>query len=83
MGCEVANEALRMIDGLSRSDAWKEARAQWKSEGDSVWSFWDPVFIETVSRMDNVAEVMTLGTVLAIKIRDDDAGNFSPFESFS
>lgn len=83
MGCEVANEALRMIDGLSRSDAWKEARAQWKSEGDSVWSFWDPVFIETVSRMDNVAEVMTLGTVLAIKIRDDDAGNFSPFEPFS
>ncbi|KAK0480260.1 onanonoxo-7-onima-8-eninoihtemlysoneda [Armillaria novae-zelandiae] len=74
MGCEVANESLRMIDGLSKSNAWKEARAQWKSEGDSVWSFWDPVFIETISRMDNVAEVMTLGTVLAIKIRDDDAG---------
>lgn len=74
MGCEVANETLKMIDSLSRSDAWKEARAEWKSKGDSVWSFWDPMFIETVSRMDNVAEVMTLGTVLAIKIRDDAAG---------
>ncbi|KAF8896527.1 onanonoxo-7-onima-8-eninoihtemlysoneda [Infundibulicybe gibba] len=43
----------------------------------SVWSFWDPGFIQTISHMDSVQEIMTLGSVLAIKIKDDHAGYVS------
>jgi dethiobiotin synthetase/adenosylmethionine--8-amino-7-oxononanoate aminotransferase len=39
-----------------------------------VWSFWDPKFIERLSGLDSVKEVMTLGCVLAIKIDDGGRG---------
>lgn len=74
VGCEVANETMKILDGLKDSEPWKEAKKQWGVEEGGVWSFWDPRFIDTLSRMSIVDEVMTLGTVLAIKLKDDDAG---------
>lgn len=44
---------------------------------DGIWSLWDPQFVTEVSRCDDVAQVMSLGTVLAIQLRDSDAGEFS------
>ncbi|KAI9001549.1 onanonoxo-7-onima-8-eninoihtemlysoneda [Trametes punicea] len=80
VGCEVANETLDIIDKLATSAPWREAREKWKvpepekvSQA-AVWSFWDPGFVNAVSHMDHVAEVMALGTVLSIKIKDDSAG---------
>ena len=40
-------------------------------EGEGVWSFWDPGFVNALSRVEKVQEVMMLGCVLAIKIKDD------------
>ncbi len=78
VGCEVANETLKMIDKLKTSDEWQTAQAAW-SEGPSlpgkVWSFWDPGFINAVSELPNIENVMALGCVLVITLKSDtDSG---------
>ena len=80
IGCEVANETLKIIGKLASSDSWKAAQEKWAcpaGESDNMWSFWDPEFIRTISRMSVVSEIMTLGTVLSIKIKDEQAGMFT------
>jgi dethiobiotin synthetase/adenosylmethionine--8-amino-7-oxononanoate aminotransferase len=77
IGCEVANETLKIIDDMASSEAWTPHKQEWNSyigEPSKVWSFWSPHFVERVSKLPSVAEVMTLGTVLSIKFRDNDAG---------
>lgn len=77
VGCEVANETLKLIDGLTKSDAWNTAKGKWDGyakTSSTVWSFWDPRFVETVSETSDVEGVMSLGTVLSIKFKDNDAG---------
>ncbi|KAF9561979.1 PLP-dependent transferase [Agrocybe pediades] len=77
IGCEVANETLSILDKLKESDDWKAAQASWaKPDGEKspVWSLWDPNFVMEISKLPQVRETMTLGTVLAIKIKDDSAG---------
>jgi dethiobiotin synthetase/adenosylmethionine--8-amino-7-oxononanoate aminotransferase len=39
-----------------------------------VWSFWDPEFVDELSRLESVKSVMTLGCVLAIKIDGGSGG---------
>ncbi|KAJ7123785.1 PLP-dependent transferase [Mycena crocata] len=80
IGCEIANETLRLIATESQSEAWEQARARWEpAPGTSavVWSLWDPQFAQAVSRLDAVTEVMALGSVLTIKFRDPKAGYVS------
>jgi bifunctional dethiobiotin synthetase / adenosylmethionine---8-amino-7-oxononanoate aminotransferase len=77
IGCEVANETLSLIDKLSTSEDWLAAQASWeKSDGQPspVWSLWDPNFITAISKLPQVKEAMTLGSVLAIKVQDTNAG---------
>ncbi|KAG1750228.1 pyridoxal phosphate-dependent transferase [Suillus lakei] len=79
VGCQVANATLDMVGRLVESDQWVAAVRKWAPEGprassSRVWSFWDPEFIMSISCLDIVDEAMTLGTVLAIKFKDDDAG---------
>ncbi len=75
VGCEVANETFKLLDGLSSSELWAAAKTQWSDgSSNSVWSFWDPRFVDVLSHLPTVEEVMTLGTVLAIKLKDDNAG---------
>ncbi|EJD49735.1 PLP-dependent transferase [Auricularia subglabra TFB-10046 SS5] len=70
VACAVANTSLRMIrDALAEPDGLiEESRAAWGSAG--VFSVWDRAFVQRVSTFENVDEVMTLGTVLAIRLRD-------------
>lgn len=77
--CEVANETLSIMERLSESERWKSAQQKWgvsEADGAAVWSFWDPSFVNAISKLDVVAEAMALGTVLAIKVRDDAGGEF-------
>ncbi|KAF9511685.1 hypothetical protein BS47DRAFT_1383341 [Hydnum rufescens UP504] len=39
-----------------------------------VWSLWDPQFVKDVSHQPMVEDVMALGTVLAIRLNDNNAG---------
>lgn len=82
VGCEVANETMKIVEGLRESGAWDEAKEMWRDvavrrqvdENTEVWSFWDQSFVVALSNLSIVDEVMTLGTVLAIKLKDSDAG---------
>ncbi|KAG2060787.1 PLP-dependent transferase [Suillus hirtellus] len=81
VGCQVANATLDLVGRLVESDLWVGAISKWTPEGalaTNVWSFWDPEFITSISCLDIVDEAMALGTVLAIKFKDDDAGNIDP-----
>jgi dethiobiotin synthetase/adenosylmethionine--8-amino-7-oxononanoate aminotransferase len=77
IGCEVANETLKLIDALKTSEEWRDARANW-SQGNSsndVWSFWDPSFVQAVSQLPVVDQAMALGCVFALKLKNDlDSG---------
>lgn len=88
VGCEVANAALDLYERLVCGESWNAARAAWgaaavggKEEGDgtdadmtSVWSVWSPQFIDVLSRLDVIEEAMTLGTVMAFKLKGEDIG---------
>jgi bifunctional dethiobiotin synthetase / adenosylmethionine---8-amino-7-oxononanoate aminotransferase len=84
IGCEVANEALDLLEKLSEGDHWALARRNWQTSGKStlhetppvVWSFWDPSFTKKLSMNPKIEEVMTLGTVLAFRLRDSAGGTF-------
>ena len=78
VACEVANETLKQIKKLTEGEGWKDARRKWVGElgkgAARVWSFWDPKFVDELSKLSSVKEVMTLGCVLAIKIDDGGRG---------
>ncbi|KAJ7044967.1 PLP-dependent transferase [Mycena alexandri] len=79
LGCEVANEALKLIEKEVRSEPWATAKARWDLDGTPsvMWSLWDPRFVRALSCLENVTEVMALGTVLSIKVNDVQAGYIS------
>ena len=86
VACEVANETLRQISKLTESEGWKDARRKWTGEAPindliagavRVWSFWDPGFVDRLSKLESVKGVMTLGCVLAIKIDDGGRGEIA------
>ena len=86
VGCEVANAALDLAERVVRGEGWREARAAWRAvdvagdgegtrtEAAAVWSVWSPQFVDVLSRLEVVEHAMTLGTVLAFKVRDGDTG---------
>ncbi|EPQ52718.1 PLP-dependent transferase [Gloeophyllum trabeum ATCC 11539] len=78
VGCEVANETLNMLQKVVCGDEWKEAQERWSGAGDTdsprVFSLWDQGFVEAISHLAPVKEVMTLGTLLVIKTQDDSGG---------
>jgi dethiobiotin synthetase/adenosylmethionine--8-amino-7-oxononanoate aminotransferase len=75
IGCEVASEALRLIDVLKTSQTWRTARSKWSQNEslEDIWSFWDPSFVQAVSQLPAVEETMALGCVFAIKLRSESA----------
>ena len=85
IGCEVANESFSLIDKLSSSNDWTSAQTSWANPDGSkgkVWSLWSPDFITAISKLAQVKETMTLGSVLSIKIQDNSAGKYLVFFFF-
>ncbi|KAI6025012.1 hypothetical protein PISMIDRAFT_90179 [Pisolithus microcarpus 441] len=77
IGCQVANETLKLIGGLLQKEPWKAAQIKWSTDAKSrstIWSFWEPSFAHAVSHLDIVEEVMTLGTVFTVKFNGDNTG---------
>lgn len=86
IGCEVANETFKETTKLVSGENWAKAQSKWgkvnmkkavsvgSKHAHSIWSFWDPGFVDVVSRLKAVDDVMTLGTVLSIKVNDPQRG---------
>jgi dethiobiotin synthetase/adenosylmethionine--8-amino-7-oxononanoate aminotransferase len=92
VGCHVANESLKAMMGMEERGEWQMYKDDWnqsapspsvaKSEkmGDSceAWSVWSKDFITNISLSPDVESVITLGSVLAINLKDEHAGKSSP-----
>ncbi|KDQ06727.1 hypothetical protein BOTBODRAFT_140806 [Botryobasidium botryosum FD-172 SS1] len=85
VGCAAANKTLDLIEELESGEAWSRAREMWglpaggikaakQHNLPDIWSFWDPEAIVLLSKTSIVEEVMALGTVLAVKLKDENAG---------
>ncbi|KAI0249192.1 pyridoxal phosphate-dependent transferase [Lactifluus subvellereus] len=85
VGCEVANETLDQLERIACGETWKAARGAWQQadgekgcdeidEDKGVRGMWLPKFVDTLSKLDVIDQVMTLGTVLALKVRGNDTG---------
>ena len=68
MGCAVAKKSIETLDQLN-TEAWLPFRQGWKEH--SVWSMWSPETVDQLSRLSRVESVMTLGSVLAVELKDD------------
>lgn len=82
VGCAVANKTLDIIEKLAHTQSWSVAQAKWTKLSCNggkciIWSLWDPDFVYTLSCIPMIEEVMTLGTVLAIKFKDKQGGKTS------
>lgn len=84
IACNVSLTALKMVEEQQVASekgegAWKEAKASWQSESNKpneMWSFWDKDFIDRVSKSDRVQGVMTMGTVVAIELKEEAQDGF-------
>ncbi|KAI9470567.1 MAG: pyridoxal phosphate-dependent transferase [Benjaminiella poitrasii] len=71
MGCAVAKTSIETLDTIS-SGAWAPFRQEWKKNQHlSIWSMWNPETVNQLSKLDRVESVMTLGSVLAVELKDD------------
>ncbi|KAH9955811.1 onanonoxo-7-onima-8-eninoihtemlysoneda [Lactifluus volemus] len=71
IGCEVANETLDQIERLARGGGQERHDVD---EDRAVWSMWSPLFVDALSKRGIIDQAMTLGTVLAFKVRSGDTG---------
>ena len=84
IACNVSLTALKMVEeqqiaSEQGAGAWKEAKASWLNESSKageIWSFWDKDFIYRVSKSDRVQGVMTMGTVIAIELKEEAQDGF-------
>ncbi|CAK7211724.1 hypothetical protein SCUCBS95973_001216 [Sporothrix curviconia] len=83
VGCKVAETSIKELLRLEASGAWDAFKEPWRDErgddkrekeGSRVWSVWSPTFVSTVSHRSEVESVVALGSVLAIKLRDENPG---------
>lgn len=75
MGCSVANETITNLDELARVDKvtpWTSYREDWKDNG--VWSMWNKATVEKLSHLENVDNVMALGSILKVELKDEQGG---------
>ncbi|OAD80011.1 hypothetical protein PHYBLDRAFT_15016 [Phycomyces blakesleeanus NRRL 1555(-)] len=70
MGCAVAKESIESLDKMaSPTGAWAPFRKEWKDS--TLWSMWSRETIDRLSHMKQVESVMSLGSVLAVELKDD------------
>jgi dethiobiotin synthetase/adenosylmethionine--8-amino-7-oxononanoate aminotransferase len=83
VGCHVAVESLKMMVEMEKEGVWDRAKEDWKSgsrlasvsdQAVQAWSVWSKKFVKTISYLKEVESVITLGSVLAIKLQDENFG---------
>jgi dethiobiotin synthetase/adenosylmethionine--8-amino-7-oxononanoate aminotransferase len=72
VGCNVAVDSLRIMKRMKDQGSWDAFKQDWGNEknGKGIWSMWSRGFVAEVSKLENVDHVVTIGTVLAIALRD-------------
>lgn len=69
VGCAVAAASLDTFQEMSDNGTWNSYKAAW--DGEKTWSMWEKAFVAQVSHSGKVDGVFSLGSVLAITLKDD------------
>jgi bifunctional dethiobiotin synthetase / adenosylmethionine---8-amino-7-oxononanoate aminotransferase len=86
VGCQVAVKSIAKMVGMENEGAWDHAKEDWKSgsrlasvsdQAVEAWSVWSKGFVGKVSFSREVESVIALGSVLAIKLQDENSGKYS------
>ncbi|KAI7908236.1 pyridoxal phosphate-dependent transferase [Cokeromyces recurvatus] len=75
MGCSVAKTSIESLNTMAaaKTGAWAPFCQNWeKSQHHSIWSMWSPQTVDQLSKLNRVESVMTLGSVLAVELKDDE-----------
>jgi len=73
VGCNVAVDSLKIMERMGNDSSWKAFKEDWAAgnSGKSlVWSMWSINFVNQVSQLETVDYVVTMGSVLAIALKD-------------
>ncbi|KAH9457465.1 hypothetical protein MJO28_011767 [Puccinia striiformis f. sp. tritici] len=75
VGCSVAHTGLKIYEAMDSKGSWDSAKRSWMAEIDppskaDIWSFWGQSFVQQLTEFPEVEGAMTLGTVLAIYLKD-------------
>ncbi|EFP88847.2 uncharacterized protein PGTG_14186 [Puccinia graminis f. sp. tritici CRL 75-36-700-3] len=75
IGCSVAHTGLKIYEAMDANGSWDSAKQSWQAGHDpstetAIWSLWSHSFIQQLTKSDEVDGAMTLGTVLAIYLKD-------------
>lgn len=90
VGCAVASASMDEMRTVTQGSTWRDAKKRcsgglygWgsatsqqdvKREFEGAWTLWDPEFVQAVSKQSQVEQTMSLGTLLAITLRDPEGG---------
>lgn len=84
VGCHVANTSLKAMMDMDRSEQWQSYKDDWNTSprpgssmrkgASDVWSMWSKDFIHDISMSKDVESVIALGSVLAVALKDEQAG---------
>ncbi|KAI7875381.1 PLP-dependent transferase [Lichtheimia hyalospora FSU 10163] len=81
MGCAVANETIdnleEMANVTNNNNTWTPFREAWKeNQHAQVWSMWNPATVDKLSHLACVDSVMTLGSILAVELKDNQTKGY-------
>jgi adenosylmethionine-8-amino-7-oxononanoate aminotransferase len=72
MGSAVAKESIEILDTMATDGTWTPYQEPWKQQdGGNTWSMWNWNTVQQLSHLPNVDSVMSLGSVLAVNLKDD------------
>jgi len=86
VGCHVAVKSIAKMVEMENEGVWDRAKEDWKSgsrlasvsdQAVQAWSVWSKGFVGKVSFSRDVESVIALGSVLAIKLQDENSGKNS------
>ena len=82
VGCEVARKSVQTMMDMEKNGAWSDFQSSWLSatsggRTNEPWSMWSQDFVSQVSHLERVHGVVTLGSVLAVELKDEGQGGYS------
>lgn len=73
VGCNVAVDSLKAMDRMNKEGSWAVFKDDWENRNTGtnlVWSMWSTNFVDQVSKLEAVDYIVTIGSVLAIALKD-------------
>jgi dethiobiotin synthetase/adenosylmethionine--8-amino-7-oxononanoate aminotransferase len=73
VGCNVAVNSLKTMERMNKEGSWTVFKDDWRNGNavtDLVWSMWSTNFVDQVSKLETIDYVVTMGSVLAIALKD-------------